>query len=71
MEVNGQKHKIFHKWCVLSINISESLSISLLNKSEAFLHRDDPSTELLSLYTSVWPTGLATNQTIQVSQLFI
>jgi len=27
--------------------------------------RDDPSTELVSLYPSVWPTGLATNQTIQ------
>ena len=29
------------------------------------LCRDDPSTELLSTFTSVWPTGLATNQSIQ------
>ena len=34
-----------------------------------FFYRDDPSTELMSLYTSVWPTGLSTNPSILDSQV--
>jgi len=31
--------------------------------------RDDPSTELLSVYSNVWPTGLSTNPSIVESQV--
>ena len=44
-----------------------SVCVSIISNCDLVcVCRDDTSSELVSLYTSVWPTGLATNQSIQV-----